>query len=104
MSIAAVGADIRVELNIDNASAADSTSLDAKRFANLPGVKAVVPGIGGTGRIGETDVPFLAIEAADLDVLVKVGALNSADLRKALSRKGHAAGLCQRSRSSSWQP
>lgn len=92
VSIAAVGADIRVELNIDNASAADSTSLDAKRFANLPGVKAVVPGIGGTGRIGETDVPFLAIEAADLDVLVKVGALNSADLRKALSTKGGGTG------------
>ncbi|MEO6604791.1 MAG: hypothetical protein ABIN55_04185, partial [Aeromicrobium sp.] len=69
VSAAAVGADVRVELDVDNSSASETTAADAKRYASLPGVTSVSPAIGGFGRVDELAVPFLAIDADELATL-----------------------------------
>ncbi len=71
VSMSAVGADVRVELDVDNSSASETTAADGERLAVLPGVTSSSPALGGTGRIQDRDVPFLAIKTddfADLEV------------------------------------
>lgn len=84
VSAATVGADVRVELDIDAASPAETTSAEATRFAALPGVSSSAPGLSGIGRIDEVDVPFLAIGASDLATMA--GA--TASLRNAITTPG----------------
>ncbi len=69
VSMSAVGADVRIQLDVDNSSAAETTAADGARIAALPGVTSSSPALGGTGRIEDRDVPFLAISSGDLDDL-----------------------------------